>query len=121
MKNEEEVPRERSPLSEEYLAKIKVQICEGGLDDENRKKNFAIVVNELDWYLRARKFLEAGESDNFLDIIVSNLERYKELENIYGISLEGEAPKFSTVELEIFIQDVKNLPRTIFSSQSFME
>jgi hypothetical protein len=111
---------DRSPLAEKYLADIKDQITQGGIDDKIRNDNLDKVIMDLEWYMRARKLFEAGKKDESTKIMEANPNRYDALNAKYG-SVNGETPKLSTRELELLIQDVKNLPNILFSSQKIME
>lgn len=112
------ITNERSLLTEKYLADLKIRIGKDGLGEAERRKNYSNEINDLEWYMRARKYFESGESDKFLDEISGETGKYEEMMKLYGSVSADEPPKFSTRELELYIQDVKVLESTLFPSSN---
>ncbi len=109
---------ERSPLTKDYLAEIKIRVWNGGKDDKTREEELSRVINELEWYMRLRKSLEDGDMNDFYNETseIEKRKRYTEISRDYGTVQPGGLPKFSMRELEFFVQDVKGLAKTIFSN-----
>jgi len=107
----------RSPLTGGFLAEIKKRVTQDGIDDKIRNDNLDKIIMDLEWYMRARKLFEANEYDESVKVMEANPDKYKEMAEKYGSLDYKETPKLSIRELELFIQDVKALPRILFPSQ----
>ncbi len=105
--------QERTPdLAKEYLMILRRDLNTTiDIQGERREEKMAKYIDDLEWYMRIRKALEAGDRSGNEDLLkeyFSQKDRYQDFEERFGFTEGVEKPKFTTRELELFLQEVKS-------------
>lgn len=119
-------------LAEEHLNIIKQKLFAAYSTLENRQEALAKIISGFEWYLWMRKLFDEKKGDEqkteeerirdmdeYLDEAGVNSVRLKEFNNIYGLPTGGDRPKLSIRELELLLQDIKQLSLESFKDRSF--
>ena len=97
---------------EEYLEGVKRELFWAHETNKKREDLLFKFINDLEWYLKIRKFLESPDRTDSNDLATEyfeNKERYQKISEEYGLIDEKKQNRFTLREMELILQMVKTM------------